>query len=129
MHALTLDAMVAPLQTFMKAIPLPPLTVSDIDTILGVPLSNGLVSVLNERRSHARRGYDAAHDDGHGVRELVGYVTPYLSEFYSWCPMNPADPEWAAPTKRARTQLVKAASVLLAAIELLDRKIATRGEN
>lgn len=60
--------------------------------------------VLAERVSHAECGYDAKHDRTHGVDHLVDWAGRYA-------------------TRRMddrRTNLVKATSLLLAAIELMD---------
>jgi len=101
-----------------------PLTFAAIETIFGVPFTTGLRDVLYERAHHARKGYDAAHDDDHGIRPLVDFATPYLSEFYNRCPVYPGR-HWQERenTQMARRALIKAASVLLAAVDKLDRQI------
>lgn len=58
--------------------------------------------IRTERESHAAKGYDAEHDRRHGVAHLVDWAAHY------------ANPD-------SRESLVKAASLLVAAIEVIDK--------
>lgn len=58
--------------------------------------------IREERATHAERGYDETHDQEHGVDHLVSWAMFYAS-------------------KGDRRNLVKSASLLVAAIECLDR--------
>lgn len=63
-----------------------------------------------ERESHAERGWDDAHDDLHGVHHLVT-----LSEKYAHR-QNHDNPGYYN-----RDNLVKAAALMVAAIDTFDR--------
>lgn len=57
--------------------------------------------IRDERLTHAARGYDEEHDREHGVSHLVGWAMFYAS-------------------KGDRRDLIKGASLLVAAIEAQD---------
>lgn len=95
--------------------------------------------VLRERAEQVtREGFDVAHDDAHRPGELVGAATAYalaandelsnrgLGGFFRqpsrvW----PWDLKWFKP-KNARTAMVKAAALLIAEIERMDRAAQTK---
>lgn len=98
---------------------------TDMDTLFGFPVTPGFIDVAIARSQHRSYGFTDADDDVKGVRPLVRTVEEYLADFRNWCPLFPGvDYVRGGPTDRARGQLVKAASVLLAAIDLIDRRIA-----
>lgn len=87
--------------------------------------TKALIDVMNERdRQHNEEGWTPEHDDQHTDGELakaaacyaVGFSTPpsYVPAFWPW------EADWWKPTDRRR-DLVKAAALLLAEIERLDR--------
>ncbi|WP_163275351.1 hypothetical protein [Cellulomonas iranensis] len=90
---------------------------ADLDRILWADTdSPALADVAAERRTHDARGWTARHDDEHGVHHLVGLTLRKLHE--------------AAPITHglySRQQLVKAAALLLAAIDRFDRAEVSRG--
>lgn len=59
--------------------------------------------IREERSTHAARGYDDVHDSEHGVGHLISWAMYHAS-------------------KGDRRGLVKSASLLVAAIECLDRE-------
>lgn len=69
-----------------------------------------LEEIAAERRTHEGRGYDAEHDDHHGTDHLLGEVVRKINGSVSAYP------------EIQRRKLVVAASLLVAALELLDRK-------
>lgn len=91
-------------------------------------LSRAAIDLLAERRRQIRqKGYDAARDDQYGHRELTDYAVkhallaagtnrdwPHLDSICMW------EVKYSAP----RRMLIKAAALLLAALESLDRKNA-----
>ncbi len=81
-------------------------------------LSRSLRDVAAERASHAARGYDVAHDDRHNVYELEQLAVRYVN--LSGSGRYPD----AERGYVSRTSLVKAASLLVAAIDRLDRSEA-----
>lgn len=94
------------------------------DHVFGIPLTKGLYDVLAQRRKHASYGHTPEDDDARGIRPLVSTAIVYAHDFFNWCPVYPGKDHLPGGTAdRARSQLVKAASVLLAAIDSLDRQI------
>lgn len=63
---------------------------------------NAYDDIRNERKTHAARGYGGQHDQEHGADHLVSWAMFYAS-------------------KGDRQSIVKSASLLVAAIELLDQ--------
>ncbi|MFD6030496.1 hypothetical protein ACFWE5_07255 [Cellulosimicrobium funkei] len=80
-----------------------------------------LDDIAAERSSHAARGYDDAHDSRHTVYDLV-----QLSQRYANNSGQGRYPD-AEAGYISRTSLVKAASLLVAAIDRLDQAEADRG--
>lgn len=103
-------------------------------------LSQAEQDVLDERRAQrTREGFDAAHDDQHASGELAMaaacYATVaahppgfYRAVFRPGVPMQswPWDREWWKP-KNDRRDLIRAAALILAEIERLDRAEARKG--
>lgn len=83
-------------------------------------MSDAIVDVINERnRQVVVEGWTAKHDDTHTAGELalagaVYAVGPALLPFWPW------DLDWWKPKDR-RTDLVRAAALIVAEIERLDR--------
>lgn len=97
---------------------------------LNLGLAAALRDVINERfRQIEAEGFDAAHDDQHGLGELAragaayalaagtGDAHPLPPSLWPWTA------HWWKPTSRRR-DLVKAAALILAEIERLDRLAA-----
>ena len=74
--------------------------------------SRALQEVARERATHAARGWTTEHDAEHGVHHLV-----YLAQ----------DRLWDRNGQTDRAALIKAASLLIAAIDVLDRQEAGSG--
>jgi len=70
--------------------------------------------VLDERLRQISLGWTPNHDDQHNTWHLVRRALRYLLASRT------------LPPAEARTAMVKAAALLIAAIELLDRKAADR---
>lgn len=68
-----------------------------------------LADIEIERKTHARRGYDTQHDLQHGIHHLVTWADKYAHGVD-----NRTDGYYR------RKDLVKAASLLVAAIEAMD---------
>ncbi|MFD6029812.1 hypothetical protein ACFWE5_03805 [Cellulosimicrobium funkei] len=77
--------------------------------------SRALRDIAAERESHAERGFNVAHDDMHNVHDLTQLAQRYVN--LSGSGQYPD----AAPGYISRTALVKAGSLLVAAIDRLDR--------
>lgn len=73
-------------------------------------------SILNEisnvRRSHVDRGYTIEHDNAHGALELIEVAKTYLVR---------------STVHGNRSDIIKAASVLVAAAETVDRLLSFEG--
>ncbi|CAO3404268.1 hypothetical protein [Azospirillum palustre] len=97
-------------------------------------MNKAFEDVMAERRRQIEaEGFDTAHDDGHGEGDLalagacyaryVGTCSPFgytgISAPKDW----PWSPKWFKPTT-PRRDLVKAAALILAEIERLDRATA-----
>jgi len=78
--------------------------------------SRALADVAAERRTHDGRGWTRAHDDEHGANHLVELAWRYAYRVHA-----------TRPGSYDREGLVKAAALLVAAIDTLDRAEATRG--
>ncbi len=78
--------------------------------------SRALADVAAERRTHDARGWTARHDGEHGVHHLVSLAAARL-----------VHPRFHVTGDYDRDQLVKAASLLLAAIDQCDRAAVSRG--
>lgn len=98
--------------------------------------SQAINDVLVERvRQLSEEGYDAAHDDAHKNGELAMAAACYtIGAFYGWEPKPDADGEvwqpamfevtwpWdSAKPKDKRRDLVRAAALILAELERIDR--------
>lgn len=70
--------------------------------------TKALASIADERATHAGRGWTAEHDAEHGVDHLVELAVGYAQR--------------ATIELDVRRKLVKAASLLVAAIDLLDQE-------
>lgn len=82
--------------------------------------------VANERATHERRGWTAEHDTEHGPLHLIELAGDRVNDASVWQKTYPgSDP--LTISRYVRSQLVKAASLLVAAIELLDRSEADHG--
>lgn len=92
------------------------------------------MSVIDEIRDERKRqiekeGYDVSHDDGHSRAELALFAAAYALTAASAIQGNPrfknvahsVDP-FDVRTKGARRDLVRAAALLVAEIERLDRQ-------
>jgi hypothetical protein len=75
--------------------------------------ATAIADVLVERGRHAHIGYDAEHDDQHSPAELATFARGYLERAAA-----------ADHPSYEHADLVKAASVVLAAIERTDRLAA-----
>ena len=94
--------------------------------------SMAIIDVLKERtRQDVEEGWTSDHDDGHSAGELAGAAAAYACYRSQVAPavvmgealierLWPFHPDWWNPTDR-RHDLVKAAAMLLAEIERLDR--------
>lgn len=69
-----------------------------------------LADVRAERATHPGRGWTNEHDDQHPVSHLTGLATSYIATGHM------------ATRSNRRRWLVKAASLLVAAIERIDRE-------
>lgn len=93
--------------------------------------SQAINDVLVERvRQLSEEGYDAAHDDTHQGGSLAQAAACYAANAggmpqagYGYAPYWPFDGEWWKP-KDARRDLVRAAALILAELERLDRASA-----
>lgn len=68
-----------------------------------------LADVRAERATHPGRGWTNEHDDSHDEQHLTGLATHYMATGL------------LAPRPNRRRWLVKAASLVVAAIEWIDR--------
>lgn len=89
------------------------------------PVTPGLPLVLQEITAERQRqvkdlNYTVQHDDGHTIREMVNVADSYTRRAWNAAAQWPSDPDYTD----ARDNLVKAATVLVAAIERLDREVA-----
>ncbi|MCW5952061.1 MAG: hypothetical protein KIT69_07370, partial [Propionibacteriaceae bacterium] len=75
--------------------------------------------VVKARATHAERGWTAEHDAEHGAWHLVGLAVDRLLQEVPWSPSQ--DLVHPLEGHPERSALVKATSLLVAAIELLDR--------
>lgn len=79
-----------------------------------------LNDIRTERTTHAEKGYGEAHDDAHDIHHLVSWSSRYAA-------MQGKGPD----AKNGlydydRQRLVQAASLLVAAIEAMDRQETSR---
>lgn len=74
-----------------------------------IQISTAVSDVIAERATHAERGWTPEHDAEHGVRHLLHLAADYADRA-------------AANDPPSRGDAVKAASLLVAAIELIDRQ-------
>lgn len=82
------------------------------------PLTQAAVDVLAERRRQIEvEGWTPEHDDGHRHSELADAAACYATNDRTLWPWSA---EWWKPTTRRR-DLVRAAALILAEIERLDR--------
>ncbi len=89
---------------------------ADVDRILWTDLdSRALADVAAERRTHHGRGWTAQYDDEHGSNRLIELAWRYAYRVHP-----------TIPGAYDRAGLVKAASLLVAAIDTLDRAEADR---
>ncbi len=85
--------------------------------------------VLEERRRQvSAEGWTPEHDDQHKTGELAKAATCYASVYPLAASYWPWDLKWWKPSDRRRN-LVKAAALILAEIERLDRKASEGGSN
>lgn len=85
--------------------------------------------VLAERRRQvSAEGWTPEHDDQHKTGELAKAATCYASVYPLAASYWPWDLKWWKPSDRRRN-LVKAAALILAEIERLDRKASEGGSN
>lgn len=94
-------------------------------------LSRALIDVMNERdRQWNEEGWTPKHDDKHDRGELaraaICYADPLNTERETPPAKWPWDPSWWKPKDRRR-DLVRAAALILAEIERLDRLAAKAG--
>jgi hypothetical protein len=91
--------------------------------------------VIEERtRQLSKEGYTISHDDTHRDGSLAQAAACYAAHAggmpaagYGYDPYWPFDAEWWKP-KDPRRDLVRAAALILAEIERLDRLAASDGE-
>lgn len=76
-------------------------------------MNKAIDDIVAERATHAAHGYDHKHDADHGVSDLIAYASLYAATA-----KTAADAGQETP--KIREQMVKSASILVAAIELLD---------
>lgn len=78
------------------------------------------LEIVTERAAQRERGYDAAHDDGHSLYDFLAIVRGCLYKAQA------VEIGTEQPARRiyGRADLVKAAAVLVAAIEAYDRETA-----
>jgi hypothetical protein len=96
-------------------------------------MANAIADIVAERlRQQSKEGWTAEHDDEHAAGTLAQAAACYAvnaSEFwhrgYGGRPYWPFDDKWWKP-KDTRRDLVRAAALLVAEIERLDR--ASDGE-
>lgn len=82
--------------------------------------SQAIRDIALERATHVERGWTTQHDDKEGPRNLIGYAAERINDASVWLAIAPgSDPE--AVNAHVRSQLVKAASIVVAAIEVMDR--------
>lgn len=101
-----------------------------------VPLSQAAQDVLAERqRQISAEGWTPEHDDDHGDGEIAAAAATYalaasrcFAEQQPYHQTWPWDAGWWKPTT-ARRDLVKAAALILAEIERLDRADARKEEH
>lgn len=97
-------------------IPVDPATFSNgFEDIAATDVLN---DIWMERQSHLTRGYDARHDDSHPTAHLVN-----LAVFRAGPIANATN---TLPDAVKREELVKAASLIVAAIDKIDRAQAVR---
>lgn len=101
-----------------------------------VPVTGALADVANERRRQIdAEGWTAEHDDEHDPGELAAAGCSYalnaaktlwgIKGLRSQPPMWPWDAEWWKP-KDPRRDLVRAAALIVAEIDRLDRDAARK---
>lgn len=91
--------------------------------------------VMHERhRQVTTEGWSAEHDDQHRAGTLAQAAACYAANAAGWWPRGygqppywPFDEEWWKP-KDARRDMVRAAALLIAEIERLDRATQASGE-
>ena len=91
--------------------------------------------VAERDRQQAVEGWTPEHDDAHADGELAEAATCYAASSIAWIANRiPSDPLWNWPWSRAwwkpkdaRRDLIRAAALIVAEIERLDRA-ALRGE-
>lgn len=94
----------------------------------GAPISEALQDVINERsRQISAEGWTAQHDDQHQPGELAEAAACYASPHYARPMIETAPILWPFDAARwkpkdRRSNLVRAAALLIAEIERLDRK-------
>ena len=82
--------------------------------------SQAIRYIALERATHVERGWTTQHDDKEGPRNLIGYAAERINDASVWLAIAPgSDPEEV--NAHVRSQLVKAASIVVAAIEAMDR--------
>lgn len=121
------------------------LTIDLTDLLTKAGCTQALLDVARERvRQVSKEGWDTAHDDKHangclalasasyaayaGAEALRAYAQPHASradeyQFVASRILWPFDKEWWKP-KNPRRDLVRAAALLLAEIERIDRVVA-----
>lgn len=109
----------------------------EVTVRIGAISSRPFEDVLKERvRQIAQEGWTAEHDDGHGEGSLSAAASAYALHAYETLSPNriaksyppgmwPFDGEWWKP-KNPRRDLVRAAALILAEIERLDRAEARK---
>ena len=80
-----------------------------------VAATSALDEIFAERMRQIEKGYDAAHDDAHGIQHLIEVATSYLHGFGE----TPTD-------EFVGGEIIKAAATLTAALDLLSRTSARR---
>jgi|GEM_PF-1410871 len=115
-----LDVLPAAGTTYGVSAGIDPYDPASLEDVIGIPWAEGdsraLADVAAERRTHHARGWTARLDDARGVDHLVRLADRSAHR---------GDED--RPGYYSREGLVKAASLLLAAIDCLDRTEADRG--
>ena len=82
-----------------------------------------IAEIREERGRQIKKGYDAKHDDQHTLGQLADAAAHYAT-----CPWTPTKTEWpfddeatTITDERRKANLVKAAALILAELERLDR--------
>lgn len=91
----------------------PPCTPTTKENLMTEATDRVLADIRAERARHSEIGYDQKHDDGHDLHDLVEWSKRYASK----AGKKPG----ALPGLYDRQRLVQSASLMVSAIEYMDR--------